>query len=93
MKDAKQKAIDKAIKLAVRFGQIDGLHHKQWVIDQMVRALTMCPEVRVVAVDGNGAEYSYVMLGESEAYIDIVRRACDGEDGPDTYSWDTGIAP
>jgi len=27
------------------------------------------------------------------AYADIVRDACSGEDGPDTYSWDEGIAP
>lgn len=27
------------------------------------------------------------------SYDEFVRRACDGEDGPDTYEWDTGIAP
>jgi hypothetical protein len=31
--------IETAINLAVRFGGIDGDHHKAWVIDQMVRAL------------------------------------------------------
>ena len=25
-------------RLATRFGQIDGAHHKQWLIDQMLRA-------------------------------------------------------
>lgn len=29
----------KAIELAVRYGGIDGAHHKAWVIDQMVRIL------------------------------------------------------
>lgn len=33
------KRIEKALKIAWRFGQIDGAHHKAWVIDQMVRAL------------------------------------------------------
>lgn len=28
-----------------------------------------------------------------ERYEQIVREACEGEDGPDTYSWETGIAP
>ena len=30
---------DAALEIAFRFGQIDGEHHKTWVIDQMVRAL------------------------------------------------------
>jgi len=32
--------IETALKIAFRFGQIDGSHHKMWVINQMVRALT-----------------------------------------------------
>lgn len=28
-----------------------------------------------------------------ERYEQIVREVCAGEDGPDTYSWETGIAP
>jgi hypothetical protein len=31
--------IEAAIELAVRWGGIDGDHHKAWVIDQMVRTL------------------------------------------------------
>jgi len=33
------KGVAKAIKIAERFGMIDGAHHKQWVIDQMLREL------------------------------------------------------
>lgn len=29
----------KASSIATRFGMIDGAHHKQWVIDQMLRAV------------------------------------------------------
>lgn len=61
--------VQQAIDLAVRYGGIDGDHHKSWVIDQMVRALA-------------GADY--------EA---IVADAKSGEDGPETYAWDEGIAP
>lgn len=67
--DALQKRIDEAIKLAVQYGQIDGAHHKTWVIDQMLRQLA------------------------GDRYDEIIRWACDGDDGPDTYGWDTGIAP
>jgi hypothetical protein len=59
----------KALNIAVRYGGIDGDHHKAWVIDQMVRALA-----------GKG-------------YEKLVRDAKAGEDGPDTYEWDEGIAP
>lgn len=29
-----------ALEIAMNYGSIDGAHHKMWVIDQMVRALT-----------------------------------------------------
>lgn len=35
-----KKRAEEAIEIAVRFGGIDGGHHKAWVIDQMVRALS-----------------------------------------------------
>jgi hypothetical protein len=61
--------IAEALDIIHRYGVIDGAHHKQWVLDQVVRALT-----------GDG-------------YADWVIRQKDGEDGPDTYEWDEGIAP
>lgn len=33
------KRIEKALDIAWSYGQIDGSHHKMWVIDQMVRTL------------------------------------------------------
>jgi hypothetical protein len=35
----KTQSIEKALEIAYRYGQIDGAHHKQWVIDQMVQTL------------------------------------------------------
>ena len=58
-----------AIRIAVKYGGIDGAHHKDWVIDQMVRVLA------------------------GDKYDQVVSDACAGEDGPDTYSWNCGIAP
>ena len=40
--------IAKALKFAEN-GIYDGAHHKIWVIDQMVRALTGCPMVTAAA--------------------------------------------
>lgn len=64
-----KERIEAAIELAVRFGGIDGDHHKAWVIDQMVRVLA------------------------GDEYEKVVKEACDGEDGPNTYDWDCGIPP
>lgn len=66
---SREEQIEEALDVAVRYGGIAGDHHKAWVIDQMVRALT-----------GDG-------------YEAFVRDACAGDDGPDTYDWDVGIAP
>lgn len=38
-----QRVID-ALDLVAQYGGTDGGHHKQWVLDQVVRALTTTPE-------------------------------------------------
>ena len=68
--------IKKALNLIKNFGDVDGAHHKQWVLDQIVRALTGC----------SGKDLS-------DEYKNWVRDFMDGEEGPDTYYWDKGIAP
>lgn len=86
--------IEKAIGLAAAYGGIDGDHHKMWVIDQMVRTLTGCPMVFITKKNqASGKFYSFEAQGESEQYKKVVRDACVGEDGPNTYEWDCGIAP
>ena len=75
--EAREKAIansweayaTKALDLIGQYGGIDGGHHKQWVLDQVVRAL------------------------KGDKYDDWVKEHNDGEDGPNTYEWDVGIAP
>ena len=61
----------KALNLIEEDGGIDGAHHKQWLLDQLVRALT----------------------DEPDGYTEWVTAYEAGEDGPDTYYWDSGIAP
>jgi len=79
-----EKRITTAVELAVKYGGIDGDHHKLWVIDQMVRHLTGCPRETRSARDHNGLSYEYVALGESEAYKRLMAVV---------PSWDPGIAP
>lgn len=45
MSDPVQEAID----IAIRYGGIDGSHHKAWVIDQMLRILCGDNYTRVIA--------------------------------------------
>lgn len=67
MTDAEK--VEKALDLGVQFGGIDGAHHKDWVIDQMIRILA------------------------GDRYDEIVAASRAGEDGPNTYEWNVGIAP
>ena len=64
-----QKRIDDSLNLIVQYGGVDGAHHKQWLLDQVVRILS---------------NKAY------DVWLDVYS---DGADGPDTYEWDTGIAP
>ncbi|GAA4226020.1 hypothetical protein GCM10022254_09560 [Actinomadura meridiana] len=74
----------------VRDGVDDGAHHKQWAIDQMVRALTGCPMVDGIARDHRGEQFTCSVRGESEEYVQFVADYNEGDDGD---LWETGIAP
>ncbi len=86
-------AISKALQIAFESAQVDGGHHKAWVLDQMVRALTGCPLIEKSATDYRGQAYTYKGFGESELYQKFIAKHNAGEDGPETYEWDPGIAP
>ena len=89
----RRQRIKKALEFAVKYGGIDGSHHRAWVIDQMVRALTDCPVEHMSATSSVNSDLWFALQGDSLEYSELVRRACDGEDGPCTYTWDVGIAP
>lgn len=85
---ALEDRIKKALDLA---SNDDGAHHKQWCIDQMVRALTGCPVVERTSHDGS---YTYETQGESEEYLAWLRAyEGDPDDEAQYYPWDEGIAP
>lgn len=57
-----KERIEKALEIAFRYAQIDGAHHKAWVIDQMVRALTDDEYeawVKEYKEDESGEEYDW----------------------------------
>lgn len=87
-----QEKIDMALAIAEKYGSIDGAHHKSWTIDQMIRALTGCPMTTIHGV-GEYGDFTYKSMGESDEYKQWVISHNDGPDGPETYEWDTGIAP
>lgn len=90
---SESERIEAAIALAVEYGGIDGSHHKAWVIDQMVRALCGCHAKTVGGKRTNGEEWSFTSYLTNDQYEKLVAIAKHGEDGPDTYEWDEGIAP
>jgi len=88
-----QDKIEKALDIAVSYGGTDSEHHLRWVIDQMVRALTGCPIVKVTANDYRGKPYECEVQGKSDEYLRLVSAGCAGNDWPETYEWDEGVPP
>ena len=87
-------ASDFAMYFIEAYGQIDGDHHKTWVLDQVARILHRTPVIIKQAKWENGQQEYRLQTGEpSQAYLDWVVEMKDGEDGPDTYSYDDGCAP
>jgi len=46
-----------------------------------------------VAIDCHGNSYTYQTQISCEEYEAWVKAAKAGDDGPETYEWDEGIAP
>lgn len=65
---ADEQKIKKALDLITQYGGVDGGHHKQWLLNEIVQTL-------------------------SSNYDLWIKDYEDGEDGPETYTWDVGIAP
>lgn len=91
-----------ALEFIERYGQIDGDHHKAWVLDQVARVLHGTPVILSLASWTNEAgeivdsEYRFETGEPSEAYLgwvyDLKRgSAAEGED--DEYGYDEGVAP
>lgn len=85
---------DWALYFVTVYGGIDGAHHKDWVLDQVARVLNGTEVIVKEAKWEGGYAELRVSLGEpSQRYLDWVTEIKFGEDGPDTYGYDEGVAP
>lgn len=87
---------DWAMYWIFRYGQIDGDHHKTWVLDQVARILSGTKVIVSLAKWDDGQEEYRVVLDEpSEKYLNFVKEYKYGEDGDEgeIYTYDEGIAP
>ena len=81
------------------YGQIDGSHHKQWVLDQVARIHNGTKVILQVAKWDDGLEeYRYWLDEPSQEYIDWVKVMkgawIESEDYEGwEYDYDEGIAP
>ena len=50
------------------YGWIDGAHHKQWILDQVMRIILDCPVIEETSKDSNGNDYVYKSLGKNLDY-------------------------
>lgn len=76
------------------YGFYDGAHHKTWVLDQIARILKGTPVIVKRATWPNGEYEDRFSLGDpSVDYLVWVAELTAGEDGPNTYPYDEGIAP
>ena len=74
----------------LELGQIDGEHHKTWVLDQVARVLKGTPVlVRLARWEGGYSEYRCSTGDPSQDYLDWVNYMRDD----DKYNYDEGTAP
>lgn len=77
------------------YGQIDGEHHKAWVLDQVVRILNGAPivDLREARWDDGNTEIRF-SIGTCEQYQNWVLQYQQPDDaGEPEYTYNTGVAP
>lgn len=91
----KYTTVDWMMYFIESYGQIDGEHHKTWVLDQAARiAHGNKIEVKLAKWDDGQSEYRVNLVkAPTKEYKNWVKEMKDGEDGPESYSYDEGIAP
>lgn len=100
------KEKDWAMYFITAYGQIDGSHHKTWVLDQVARILKGTPViVKEARWDNGNKEYRVVTSDDtSEEYkawrIEMLGKQYEEDDpegwyekGEYEYGYDEGIAP
>ena len=95
---ANYTASDWAMYFIASYGQIDGSHHKAWVLDQVARILNGTPvEIRLASWDDGETNWRiFTIEPPSQEYLEWVadmRGEHDEESGDYEYEYDEGIAP
>ena len=93
---AEYTSADWALHFVTVYGGFDGAHHKAWVLDQVARILNGTRVIVKEARWENGNKELRYWTDEdnpSQKYLEWVIDAKAGEDGPNTYDYDEGIAP
>lgn len=84
------KPADWAMLFIEKYGQIDGAHHKTWVIDQVARILLGTPMMIFKASWEDGTvEYRFRLSHSSYAYDFWVKKM----KGDDEYDYNEGVPP
>lgn len=88
---------DWALAFIERYGQIEGDHHRVWVLDQVARILKGAPVLVSLAEWSNGAkEYRLRTGNPSQEYLawrEEMLGEKDKETGEREYDYNEGIAP
>lgn len=84
---------DWALLYIEKYGGIDGAHHKDWVLDQVARILNDANVVVRIARWSGGTEEYRFNVEATQPYFEWVAKIRAGEDGPETYGYEVGIAP
>jgi len=92
---SKYTPMDWAMLFISYYGQIDGGHHKAWVLDAVSQILKGTPVIVTEARWSNGStEYRYNLGEPSQAYLDWREEMLGrDESGEPQYEYDEGIAP
>lgn len=70
-----------ALNIASKFKDGYTVEQRNWVIDQMVRALTECPLVVNEVTTSRGDAFQIVQLGESPEYLNFLVQNPDWNKG------------
>lgn len=83
-----------AMMFIERYGQIDGDHHKTWVLDQVSRILNGTPIIVSLAKwEGGQEEYRFKTGTPSLEYLMWVEEMRFPDGGDEEYGYEEGIAP
>lgn len=87
---------DWVLYYVMNYGQFDGGHHKQWVLDQISRIIHCTPIiVKLARWDDGTEEYRVDLCEPSNAYNEWVKKMRGEWNDNDGYefSYDEGVAP